>query len=399
MAETIICSILSLACLSAAPATDAVDTVDGRRVTGSIVSMDAGALRIKKDGGDPAGIRPGDISSISLARGESAPNIKKYPELVVTYAGDSVPARDIMLDKDVLSFSNPLLGSISVPAERIVTIVFPPPGRDGPSIIEECARRGYKHGSRDRLVVLRPDGKVQSIEGLLRKVGADKISFNFSGRDRTISRSSVMVVLMARLAAPKKPVVCEILGAGDTRFKAESVRIAEKKVTAVSPAFGDLDLDRATVSTITFKSDRVVMLSDLKPVEAEEYGFFDVTFSHRLNRSVGGGPLKMAGRTYTAGVGMHSYSRLAWDIGGKYSTFLATVGIDDSVRPHGNANLTILADGKEILKPVKLTGVDKPVKVRMDVKGAKKLTLLVDFGGDGLGVADHVDIVEARLVK
>ena len=43
--------------------------------------------------------------------------------------------------------------------------------------------------------------------------------------------------------------------------------------------------------------------------------------------------------------------------------------------------------------------LDAPRQVRVDVTGVKRLTLRVDFGADQLDVADHVNIVAARLIK
>ena len=58
-----------------------------------------------------------------------------------------------------------------------------------------------------------------------------------------------------------------------------------------------------------------------------------------------------------------------------------------------------LADGRGLGEAVRVTGKAEPRQVRLDVKGAEKLTIRVDFGQDGLGVGDHVDIAAARLVK
>jgi hypothetical protein len=86
---------------------------------------------------------------------------------------------------------------------------------------------------------------------------------------------------------------------------------------------------------------------------------------------------------------------------------LATVGIDDAVRPSGQATLEVLGDGKPLAihvgdekhKSLDLTGKDNARSIRVDVRGVKSLTLRVGFGADGLGVGDHVDLAAARLVK
>ena len=86
----------------------------------------------------------------------------------------------------------------------------------------------------------------------------------------------------------------------------------------------------------------------------------------------------------------------------------AVVGIDDAVRPGGDATLEFFADGKSLVVqgpagkltgPIRLRGADDPMPIRMDLTDAKSLTVRVGFGPDGLDVSDHVDLANARLIK
>ena len=66
----------------------------------------------------------------------------------------------------------------------------------------------------------------------------------------------------------------------------------------------------------------------------------------------------------------------------------------------GGARIRVLADGKplDIGADRELTAAGGPLAVRVDVAGAKELTLEVDFGKDG-PVQGCVDWVDARFVK
>ena len=121
--------------------------------------------------------------------------------------------------------------------------------------------------------------------------------------------------------------------------------------------------------------------------------------SHTLEVSVSGHPLTLGKRTYGTGIGMHSFCELRYDLGARFSSLIAAVGIDDAVRPGGDARLTFLGDGKELTAPLRLTGKDKPETVRLKLSGVKILTIRAEFGQDGLDVADHVDLAGARLIK
>jgi hypothetical protein len=155
----------------------------------------------------------------------------------------------------------------------------------------------------------------------------------------------------------------------------------------------------SAVAEIRFHSDRFVYLADLKPAKVLEAGMFDVTFPFRLNRSSAGGPIRLGGVTYAHGLGLHSRCELRYDLAGGYATLAATAGIDAAGGHRGNATLRILGDGKELFSPVRLAGGDRPLAIRCSVAGVKELTIIADYGDDGIDVGDHVDLAEARLIK
>ena len=77
--------------------------------------------------------------------------------------------------------------------------------------------------------------------------------------------------------------------------------------------------------------------------------------------------------------------------------FKAVAGIDDSVRDVGGVRLVISADGKKIFDK-SISGSEGPVNIDLDIAGAKRLTLLVDYGA-GLDAGDYLDLAEARILK
>jgi hypothetical protein len=96
---------------------------------------------------------------------------------------------------------------------------------------------------------------------------------------------------------------------------------------------------------------------------------------------------------------MHSFCELLIPLGEKFSLLVATAGIDDAVRPYGDATITFLGDGRPLGKPIRLTGKTAPQPIRLKLEGVESLLIRVDFGEDNLGFADHVDLVAARLIK
>jgi len=112
---------------------------------------------------------------------------------------------------------------------------------------------------------------------------------------------------------------------------------------------------------------------------------------------VDGRPLSIRGRRYARGIGAHAYAELSFPLDGAYDRFRSDVGIDDSAGGGGNAEVLVKVDGKEHFR-ARLTGRDPPQRVDVDCRGAKRLTLVVDFGEDR-DVLDRVAWAGALLVR
>ena len=76
---------------------------------------------------------------------------------------------------------------------------------------------------------------------------------------------------------------------------------------------------------------------------------------------------------------LYSRTEMTYRLPAGAKKFKATAGIDDSVRDVGGVRLEISADGKKLFdKPI--SGSDGPVDIDLDVAGAKRLSILVDYG-------------------
>jgi hypothetical protein len=117
------------------------------------------------------------------------------------------------------------------------------------------------------------------------------------------------------------------------------------------------------------------------------------------DESVAGNPLKIRGTTYAKGLGTHAVSQILYNINGAYSTFLATVGIDDEVKGNGAVIFQVVGDGKVLFDSGVLTGTSSAVNVSVSVAGVNKLTLVATNGIVGTIDFDHADWVNARLLS
>ena len=115
-----------------------------------------------------------------------------------------------------------------------------------------------------------------------------------------------------------------------------------------------------------------IMLHDLNLVDFSE-GIRPV----KPHTNYQGDSMRIAGRFYQNGIGLQSVSVLPFELNGKGLKFHALVGADDA----GNKNLPIqfhvLGDGRLLYKSSLMNVGDPAEIVDIDIKGIKRLGLLV----------------------
>jgi len=101
-------------------------------------------------------------------------------------------------------------------------------------------------------------------------------------------------------------------------------------------------------------------------------------------------PLQIAGNAYTNGLAYFNEGALRFELDGRADKFFALFGVDDRSHKNFRAVLSVIADDKEVFQSPVLKKGAKPVEVAIDLKGVKRLWLIVDDKGTGL-FADKAD--------
>jgi glucose/arabinose dehydrogenase len=114
----------------------------------------------------------------------------------------------------------------------------------------------------------------------------------------------------------------------------------------------------------------------------------------------GDGPtLRLNGKSYAKGLGVHSYSRIVYQLGGTYARFKADVGLDDSKdNTPGSVVFEVRADGQTLFRSGTMRHQSTTASVDVSVAGRQQLELIVTDAGDG-GNSDHGDWADARLER
>ena len=194
------------------------------------------------------------------------------------------------------------------------------------------------------------------------------------------------------------------------KLQGELKSIDEKSLALGHRLLGNVALPLSRLAQVSFLGGRCQYLSDMEPAKTREHlgSLFLARLPFRQDSNVLGNPLKMGGKTYPKGLGVHAYSRLDYDIAKGFKKFQATIGLDDSARPAsqpaaaestGAVVFRVLLDGK-LLKEKPMRFSDSPLDLDLDIAGGSLLTLEVDFGGkDSSAALDRANWCGARVIK
>jgi alpha-galactosidase len=118
----------------------------------------------------------------------------------------------------------------------------------------------------------------------------------------------------------------------------------------------------------------------------------------QVNKSVDGHSLSIGGRKFGTGLGTHASSSLWIALKGNAEKFSAWVGVDDEeAGKDSSITFSIVGDGKTLWQSGVMRAGDAAKQVDVDLKGVKRLLLLVGDAGDGISY-DHADWANANFI-
>jgi hypothetical protein len=263
------------------------------------------------------------------------------------------------------------------------------------------------------LIVIRDGPSIDFLEGVLGDVTPDRVEFTLDGEKVPVKPIRVEGVVYYHARAGRSAAegsagdgaACIVNDANGSSIGAQSLALEGERLRIQTPAGVSVTLPLSLLTTVEFPAQ---YLSQFKPESvaftqhvrssAALLPLVDRRFRPRVDRALDGGPLRVGGRSYNRGLALHSRTEISYLLPESFARFTALAGIDDRVRPGGNVRLVISADERVLFDRI-LTGGDEPVPVAVEISGAARLRILVDFGDDATDIGDHLDLVEARLFK
>lgn len=381
-----------------------VRTVDGDTVRGALLELSTSNVVLERDSErtsiDAQKMLTLTPVSVTLPGGETAGPPQRAVELILA-DGSIVVGNDYVSrqrsatlsvgDKDSLSFDL-----------RDVTVVRLQPTE---TALEKAWQEivGGKHT--EDLLVIRKGDTLDYHKGLVGDISETSVEFELDGEKVSVKRSRVYGIVYYRAARDLPGALCTIFARDGSKWAARTLSF-DGRIVWTTPCGIEVTRPLQAVDRIDFSAGKIVFLSDLQPESVRWTPFFapsqplpavEEFYSPRNDRSFSGGAIRLRGRKYDKGLAIHSRTEMVYRLPGRFSRLRAEAGIDDEVAPNGHVQLIIRADDRELFNEM-ISGADPVKPIDLDISGAKRLTIIVDFG-EKLDVADHLVLALARISK
>jgi hypothetical protein len=253
-------------------------------------------------------------------------------------------------------------------------------------------------GESDRVILANGDklaGRLESIRDDKLRLEAELVV-----ADIELHRIRAIIFDPSLLRRRKPEAFRAIAGFTDgSRLTAEELVLDGESLTIKLAGGTALKAPAAELVCLQPLGGTVTYLSDREPAGCRQIPYLDLPWPpYRADRNVTGGLLRAGGRLYLKGLGVHSASRLTYELDGPFRTFQSALAVDDSTSGGGSVRFLVYVDGERKFASPIVRGGTAPVPISVDVAGAKRLDLVVDFA-DRADVLDHADWLNARLVR
>jgi hypothetical protein len=336
--------------------------------------------------------------------------------LAVFDRGDLLLFTSCTVVGEELQLATDTFGVICVPLAATRGLVFQPPGdvleRD--RLFDELLRpaKDLSAAIASGLRVTLDNGDI--VDGKLASLSADELVIDAATGKLTLGVERVRAIAFRPSEERTKNSrgLRFVVGTTDgSRVTAAELGLTAEGLQLTMPAGAKWNLARDKVAAIQTLGGKATYLSDIAASGYKYVPYLATTWPLANDRSVGGGWLRAPGGEYLKGLGMHSAASATYALDKPYRRFEAELAIDDSSQQQDGGGITKLGsvifrvyvdtgDGSWKLRHTSETirGGEAPTPVSVDLAGAKRLSLIVDFA-DRADEGDRADWLDARLIE
>ena len=313
--------------------------------------------------------------------------------------GDVLDGEPVGVSGQSLTFKIAELGTINIPIKNLLSLQT----KDKPLA-------GASAAATDKDVLRMKNG--DELRGIFLNITGEKLQIATDGNDNAttdielgrLDRVNFGGVIPARTVPPLSARVTFLSGSVLTvpmAAKEGKFSWSVGDVIMQDPAGKECKTTADQILSVEVLGGRVVFLTELDPAKDQQTTYLGTKWPTQTNSNVLGGPLKVAKVTYPRGLGVHTRSVLTYDLGaagGGSESLSLRAAVDDSAAPYGEANLSIVLDGKVLWEAKGMKAGQISEELLLPVKGGKTLELRAE-PADKLDVLGRVDWLNIALVR
>ena len=275
-------------------------------------------------------------------------------------------------------------------------------------VIRKTSTRMEEDGENEPKTVT--ETALDQLDGAVLNVTPGNVQFQFDGDTIDVKREKIEGIVYYHAASREIAVAsCRIVDAGGSQWSVRSVQLKQDMLAVVSAAGVSVELPLSQVAKIDFSIGNIANLAELEPDGGDETVVslqpaalgdkFGRLFRRSSSPPFGAEQFRIAGKTYSSGLSLHSPSNLVYRVPEGFRRLHAVAGVDDSILVPGHFVLLILGDGKELARH-EFNGPEQrgPVLIDVEISGVKRISVVLD-PADGQDIGDQLNLCEARLTK
>ncbi len=344
------------------------------------------------------------------------------PGLAELIDGTRIPIQSVLVTGDQAALQLPAaLGenrTLQLSVKSLAVVRFVP--LDG-ALAKQWDEIRQNKAAGDLLVVRKRDGKsLDYVDGVLGEITADKVELKVDGESNRADRAKVAGVFYLRTSqsAVAEPRV-SLQGRSGLRAAATNVELAGGKLLVTTSGGTKFEWPLIDLELADFSHGKITYLSDLEPAGSDwtslvgqpagipnlagygrvrrDQSILGSLLTLRVPESADGETQATVLRTFNKGLAVRSRTELIYRLPGSVNRFTALAGIEPATATNGAVKLAIFADDRPLIETA-VTGSQPPVPIDVQISGAKRLKIVVDYG-DNLDTGDWLNLCDAKLVK
>ncbi|MCA8963308.1 MAG: NPCBM/NEW2 domain-containing protein [Planctomycetes bacterium] len=374
-----------------------VDTVDGRHLEGAITVAESGDVVVTTATGE---VRLQVAELMGLVPAKAAPRRLTALHRVWLRSGAGRPCVELAIATGegpaAIAAELPCGAKLRLPIGMLHALRHAGATRPEPALFAADLREPAKN---DDLLFVTKDEREQRSAVRVTGASGGQVAFDLRGKSYEFAFDGVAAIVFGQNTGfapdrqPKPRTVVE-LTTGE-RLEGRLLALDEQLRLRLDEGV-ELAVPAKALMRMSVASDRLVRLSELTP-KVEQTPAFDRVWPWTVDRAIDGGAFQLGGRQYERGIGMVPLTRLTYDLGGRFDSFEATIGIDDRGGPAADAVFRVFVEDRLAFEQ-KVDRRSAPQQISIDLARCQRLALEVDFGAN-YDLGDHCVFADARVVQ